>query len=200
MASKLTILTHTIAIQLHLVAECCTICSSRSTRPGQKLLDIPSYFKRREIRNFITGDGHGILQLKFTSLRVTKSKSHAKSCKVILHQIQELGPMDCSRPNFYIYIYKFLWTVRLLTGFANNTSSHGQQFETLFGTLHLRIPTTWSRVLEKLPVKKFPAFYGTPRFITVFTRGYPKFYVTFRPSPNLRAGGPPPVYCAPLLT
>jgi hypothetical protein len=38
-----------------------------------------------------------------------------------------------------------------------------------------KIPTPWSRVLlEKLTTtqlaKKFPAFYGTPRFITMFTR------------------------------
>jgi hypothetical protein len=38
MAAKLTILTHKIAIQLHLVAESCTICSSRSRRPVRKRL------------------------------------------------------------------------------------------------------------------------------------------------------------------
>jgi hypothetical protein len=43
MAAKLIILTHKIAIQLHLVAESCTICSSRSRRPVRKLLDTPSY-------------------------------------------------------------------------------------------------------------------------------------------------------------
>jgi hypothetical protein len=43
MAAKLTILTHKTAIQLHLVAESCTICSSRSRRPLWKLLDSPSY-------------------------------------------------------------------------------------------------------------------------------------------------------------
>jgi hypothetical protein len=43
MAAKLTRLTHEIAIQLHLVAESCTICSSRSRRPVRKLLDTPSY-------------------------------------------------------------------------------------------------------------------------------------------------------------
>jgi hypothetical protein len=32
-----------IVIQLHLVAESCTICSSRSRRPVRKLLDTPSY-------------------------------------------------------------------------------------------------------------------------------------------------------------
>jgi len=42
MAAKLTRLTHKIAIQLHLVAENCTICSSRSRRTVRKLLDIPS--------------------------------------------------------------------------------------------------------------------------------------------------------------
>jgi hypothetical protein len=41
-ATKLTGLTHKIAIQLHLVAESCTICSSRSRRPVRKLLDTPS--------------------------------------------------------------------------------------------------------------------------------------------------------------
>jgi hypothetical protein len=45
MAAKLTILTHKIAIQLHLVAESSTIFSSRSKRPVRKLLDTPSYFQ-----------------------------------------------------------------------------------------------------------------------------------------------------------
>jgi len=43
MAAKLTRLTHKVAIQLHLVAENCTICSSRSRRPVRKLLVTPSY-------------------------------------------------------------------------------------------------------------------------------------------------------------
>jgi hypothetical protein len=43
MTTKLTRMTHKIAIQLHLVAESCTICSSRSRRPVLKLLDTPSY-------------------------------------------------------------------------------------------------------------------------------------------------------------
>jgi hypothetical protein len=43
MAAKLTRLSHKIAIQLHLVAESCTICSSRSRRPVRKLLDTLSY-------------------------------------------------------------------------------------------------------------------------------------------------------------
>jgi hypothetical protein len=43
MAAKLTRLIHKIAIQLHLVAESCTICNSRSRQPVQKLLDRPLY-------------------------------------------------------------------------------------------------------------------------------------------------------------
>jgi len=41
--ANLPILTHKIAIQLRLVAESCTICSSRSRRPVRKLLDSLSY-------------------------------------------------------------------------------------------------------------------------------------------------------------
>jgi len=44
MTSKLTKLTHKIAIQLHLVAESCTICNSLSRRPVRKLLDKHAYF------------------------------------------------------------------------------------------------------------------------------------------------------------
>jgi len=43
MVAKLTRLTHTIVIQLHLVAESCTIYSSCSKWPVWKLLDSPSY-------------------------------------------------------------------------------------------------------------------------------------------------------------
>jgi hypothetical protein len=42
MTAKLTRLTHKIAIQLHLVAESCTICSSSYRRSVQKLLDTSS--------------------------------------------------------------------------------------------------------------------------------------------------------------
>jgi hypothetical protein len=41
MAAKLTRMTHKIAIQLHLVAESCTICISHSRRPVRKLLIYP---------------------------------------------------------------------------------------------------------------------------------------------------------------
>jgi len=41
MAPKLTRPTHKIVIQLHLVAESCTTCRSRSRRAVRKLLDTP---------------------------------------------------------------------------------------------------------------------------------------------------------------
>jgi hypothetical protein len=47
MAAKLTRLTHKIAVQLHLVAENCTICISHSRRLVRKLLDTPSYVASR---------------------------------------------------------------------------------------------------------------------------------------------------------
>jgi len=44
MEAKLTRLPHKIAIQLHVVAQSCTICGSRSGRPVRKLLVISSYY------------------------------------------------------------------------------------------------------------------------------------------------------------
>jgi hypothetical protein len=43
MAAKLTRLTHKIAIKLYLVAQRCTICSSRSQRPVRNILDTSWY-------------------------------------------------------------------------------------------------------------------------------------------------------------
>jgi hypothetical protein len=48
MAAKFIRLAHKIAIQLHLMAESCIICSSRSKRPVRELLDIASYFLFRK--------------------------------------------------------------------------------------------------------------------------------------------------------
>jgi hypothetical protein len=57
--AKLTRLTHKIAIQLHLVAESCTTCSSRSRRPVRKLLDTPSYVKKPEGKRQLEDVGTG---------------------------------------------------------------------------------------------------------------------------------------------
>jgi hypothetical protein len=51
MAAKLTRLTHKIAIQLHLVAESRTICSSRSRRLVRILLDTPSCIVHTRTQN-----------------------------------------------------------------------------------------------------------------------------------------------------
>jgi hypothetical protein len=54
MAAKIARLTHKIVIQLHLVVESCTICSSRSRQQVRKLLDTPSY--ARELRKILLSD------------------------------------------------------------------------------------------------------------------------------------------------
>jgi len=56
MAAKLTGLTHKIEIPLHLVAESCTICSSRSRWPVLKLLVSPScIFTDKDCDSYVTG-------------------------------------------------------------------------------------------------------------------------------------------------
>jgi hypothetical protein len=59
MEAKLTRLTHKIAIQLHIVAESCTTCSSRSRRPVPKLLDTSSC-----VRNCLVALPEGSASLK----------------------------------------------------------------------------------------------------------------------------------------
>jgi hypothetical protein len=56
MVAKLSRLTHKITVQLHLVADSCTIRSSRSRRPVRKLLDTPSYYVLYHL--FISYDMH----------------------------------------------------------------------------------------------------------------------------------------------
>jgi hypothetical protein len=76
MAAKLTRLTHEIAMQLHLVAESCTICSTRSRRPIRKLLDtpsIPSISFRHTVNSIDLGGGcHSII--RFLCLHNTTHK------------------------------------------------------------------------------------------------------------------------------
>jgi len=50
MVAKLTRLTHKIALQLHLVAESCTVFNSRFRRPVRKLFDTPSYTTFLEVK------------------------------------------------------------------------------------------------------------------------------------------------------
>jgi hypothetical protein len=53
MVAKLTRMTHKIAIQLHIVAESCIICSSRSRRTVRKNFDKPSYYLRGSFAEFV---------------------------------------------------------------------------------------------------------------------------------------------------
>jgi hypothetical protein len=53
MAAKLTMLTHKIAIQLHLVVESCNICSSRCRRPVRILLDTPSCVSNNDVPSIL---------------------------------------------------------------------------------------------------------------------------------------------------
>jgi hypothetical protein len=57
MAAKLTRLTHKITIQLHLVAERCAICSSRSRRPVRKQRRTTRYNCNMKLKrnNFMEG-------------------------------------------------------------------------------------------------------------------------------------------------
>jgi hypothetical protein len=65
MAAKLTRLTHNIVIQLPLVAESCTICSSRSRRPVRKLLDTPTYVNVTATLTSVQSHGLGIKVREF---------------------------------------------------------------------------------------------------------------------------------------
>jgi len=57
MEAKLTRLTHKITIQMYLVAESCTICSSRSRWPVRKLSDTPSYTEKKKTYTYVPRAG-----------------------------------------------------------------------------------------------------------------------------------------------
>jgi len=152
MAAKPTRLTHIIAIQLHQEAESYTVCSSRSRRTVRKLLDTPSYVLLKQMRcNWTHRHVDVRLQCESYSGRRNETIISASSGVALWREqkntavkgsILSLCRKMCSQHIPRISMKKYL--------------------------------ATWSRVLEKLiitqPIKKFPAFYGTKRFITVFTR------------------------------
>jgi len=82
MAAKLTRLTHKIAIQLHLVAESSTICSSRSRRPVRKLLVTPSY-----LHSPYTNSWRGA-QLQHRDNYATSGGNRSSIPEEMVHQIQ----------------------------------------------------------------------------------------------------------------
>jgi len=75
-AVKHTRLTHKIVIQLHLVAESCTICSCRSMWPVQKLLVKPSYFLRVDHAVYHSGN---MFDLYFGSVLIDTEPTGASS-------------------------------------------------------------------------------------------------------------------------
>jgi hypothetical protein len=95
MATKLTRLTHKIAMQLLLVAENCTLCSFRSRLSVQKLLDTPSYkllvvYSTRQIFNNGVGSYLSAAVNMFGCLRNPPSVYHldqttVKNCTTLLH-------------------------------------------------------------------------------------------------------------------
>jgi hypothetical protein len=114
MATKIAGLTHKIAIHMHLVAETCTLCSSRSRRPVRKLLNTPSYLLQTlqkltpKIREW------------FGNLRTYERDKErerervcvcvcARACAVICRDVSP----ECTRPMAYLcsdtVFYKF-WT------------------------------------------------------------------------------------------
>jgi hypothetical protein len=88
MAANLTRLTHKIAIQLHLVAESCTICSSRSRRPVRKLLDTLSththththtQLSRSSFKSISSTNSNNCLQGSFINWYLTKEGTSTKT-------------------------------------------------------------------------------------------------------------------------
>jgi hypothetical protein len=71
MTAKLTKVTHKITIQLHLVAESYTICSSRGRRPVRKLLDTPLYI-------ISSANGTSFRQSSYTSVSLYINAENSK--------------------------------------------------------------------------------------------------------------------------
>jgi hypothetical protein len=86
MTAKLTRLTHKVAIQLHLVAESCTICSSRSGPPVRKLLDTPSYIQASTLRTKILGSFNFQKKLHFLRTSYTCLHSVSFCCILLRHK------------------------------------------------------------------------------------------------------------------
>jgi hypothetical protein len=78
MVAKLTRLTHRIAIQLHLVAENCTIWSSHSRWPVWKLLDTPSYIPAVNMNNTYLQPSSWKYSLAMTWYAAARVSSHAE--------------------------------------------------------------------------------------------------------------------------
>jgi hypothetical protein len=81
MVAKLIRLTHKIAIQLHLVAESCTIFSYRSRLQVRKLLDTPSNI----IFPSTTRSSEWTLVFRFSNPNILSTSNHSHACYMPYH-------------------------------------------------------------------------------------------------------------------
>jgi hypothetical protein len=124
--AKLTILTHKIAIQLHLVAESCAICSSRSRRPVPKLLDTPSYMVVSRHRNveqnhsllivnkcfeYVTQLKYFVMTVRYQNCIHEEIKSGLNSGNPCYHCIQILLSSRLLSKNLKIKVYRTITVV-----------------------------------------------------------------------------------------
>jgi hypothetical protein len=92
MAAKLNRLTHKIAIQLHLLAESCTICSSRSRQPVRKLLDTPLYVFIAWYLDMHRNNFTFKMRTKGQQLGKTRHKGELSSHSVVLQHCDDTLP------------------------------------------------------------------------------------------------------------
>jgi hypothetical protein len=102
-AAKLIRPTHKIVIQLYLVAESCTICSSRSRQPVLGLLDTPSPYNMTARRFIYISAGVWCRQhawqalLFFATCVVTDGCVQATSARNVPEHAAEFRVMECRR-------------------------------------------------------------------------------------------------------
>jgi hypothetical protein len=93
MTAELTSLLHKIAIQLYLVAESCTICSSRCRRPVLRLLDTPSY-DTFDHNNAHLHRGFFCCYVVITDLRNLQVKVRMSMCLINYHTLKTYGGVE----------------------------------------------------------------------------------------------------------
>jgi len=130
MAAELTRLTHKIAIELHLVADSCTISSSRSRRPVRKLLDTPLYLNN--LRTFVGKlsipykDTYSTLTQMYYEYPVciTKPASlHTAFQKLMVAHTIKKFPVFNESPRFVTAFTRAYWWTLSSTSCIQSTSS-----------------------------------------------------------------------------
>jgi hypothetical protein len=111
-AAKLTRLIHKIAIQLHLLAESCTICSARLGRPVRKLLDTLVFLKYKHSLRSNTKAYGG--KTHYTDSQ--NSETTAPSGRELYHLQLSL---QAASPETFGYTLVFMKTLKLTPRFAS---------------------------------------------------------------------------------